>query len=422
MVVQTTIVSASRGTYALARTADRAMGARLAYLDNLKWVLIALIIATHAATAYGAVGAWYYVEPTLSPLGQALVSAPTEAGILFGLETFMLVAGLLTVPSLARKGPGTFLRDRLLRLGLPLVAAVVVVTPAVYWLLLEVIGRPATLLAILQWQLHNLDPGPMWFVAVLLLFTVCYAGWRWVRPSRKAEASPLQMRHLVIAAALIGPLTFVDWLAFPLASYQPLELNLWEWPQLAGLFAFGVLAGERGWLAQRPSALVRRTCWLAPLPALGVFAWMLVAYRSSRPPYISSLIQGWHWQAAVLAIVWGVVAVGWSLAMVDLFRTFGNWSGRLVRALGRDSYTAYFLQAPVLVGLELALRVFGWPGQGFGMSGEVKVAISAPAGIAISFGLAWAVRRAFAATKRWRWKTFGSRPSVGHGLPHPRAG
>jgi glucans biosynthesis protein C len=393
------------------------MDTRLAYLDNLKWVLIALIIATHAATAYGAVGAWFYVEPTLSPIGQALLSAPSEAGILFGLETFMLVAGLLTAPALARKGPGTFLRDRVLRLGLPFVAAVAVVTPAVYWLILEVIGRPATLLAILQWQLHNFDPGPMWFVAVLLIFTACYVGWRWIRPARKTEPRPLQMRHLLIAAALIGPLSFMVWLVFPLGSVQPFELQLWEWPQLAVTFALGVLAGERGWLAHRPSAPIRRTCWLAPLPALGVVAWMLVAYRSTQPPYISSLIQGWHWQAAVLAVVWGVAAVGWSLAMVDLFRQFGTWSGRLFRALGRDSYAAYFLQTPVLVALELSLRVVGWPGRGLGWPGEVKVAISAPAGIAISFALAWAIRRIFAAAKRRRWRILPAQPSFGRGLP-----
>jgi hypothetical protein len=104
----------------------------------------------------------------------------------------MLVAGLLTPPSLARKGPGPFLRDRLLRLGLPFVASVVVVTPALLWLIVEVIGYPATLPGILRYQLQRLDPGPMWFVAVLLFFTVCYAVWRWIPPARNTEARPLE--------------------------------------------------------------------------------------------------------------------------------------------------------------------------------------------------------------------------------------
>ena len=372
--------------------ADRAMGARLVYLDNLKWVLIALIIATHAATAYGAVGAWFYVEPSLSPLTQIVVSVPSEVGILFGLGTFMLVAGLLTPPALARKGTGRFLRDRLLRLGLPLLATVVVVVPAVYWLIVEATGYPATFPQILQYQQQHLEAGPMWFVAVLLAFTVCNAGWRWIRPARESAAEPLEMRHMLVAAGLMAAFNFLIWLVFPLASVQPLGLNLWEWPELAVLFAFGVLAGERGWLAKRPSALIRRTCWLAPLPAVAVFAWLLVAYRSSRPPYIT-FAGGWHWQVVVLAAVWGVVGVGFSLGVIDLFRQVGAWSNQLVRALGRDSYAAFFLQTPVLVALELGLRRFAWPG-------EVKLALVAPAGIAISFGLAWAARGAFGSWRR----------------------
>jgi peptidoglycan/LPS O-acetylase OafA/YrhL len=383
---------------------DRAVGARLVYLDNLKWVLIAAIIAYHATVAYGALGAWFYVEPSLSPLTRTVLSAPGDVGILFALETFMLVAGLLTPLALGRKGPGKFLRDRLLRLGLPVVAAVVLVTPAVLWLIVEVTGYPATLPGILQWQLQHLDPGPMWFVAVLLLFTFCYAGWRWIRPAKKPDGRPMQMRHLLVAVALMAALTFLAWLAFPPGSVQPLQLKLWEWPQLAVSFAVGVLAGERGWLAQRPSALIRRACWLAPLPALAVFAWMVAEYSSTQPPYLSFPTDS-HWQPAVVAVVWSVVAVGFSLAVIDLFRQVGTWSGGLVRALGRDSYAAFFLQTPVLVILELGLRRFAWPG-------EVKVALVAPAGIVISFALAWAVRRTLAAEKsRLHWGT--ARPQVG---------
>lgn len=94
------------------------------------------------------------------------------------------------------------------------------------------------------------------------------------------------------------------------------------------------------------------------------------------------------------------MAVGASLALVDLFRQVGTWHGRLPRALSRDSYGAFFLQMPVLIALELGLRRFAWPG-------EVKLALTVPAGIAICFALAWAVRRAFAAAKARRRTTTG---------------
>jgi hypothetical protein len=57
---------------------DSGTGVRLAYLDNLKWVLIAGVIVSHAATAYGAIGGWLYVEPTLGPLTKAIFSVLTD--------------------------------------------------------------------------------------------------------------------------------------------------------------------------------------------------------------------------------------------------------------------------------------------------------------------------------------------------------
>ncbi len=400
--------------------ADRRTGTRLVYLDNLKWVLIAGVIVSHAATAYGAMGGWLYVEPTLSPLTKAVFSMLTEVGDLFALGTFMLVAGLLTPRALSRKGFERFVRDRLLRLGVPFVATVVVVTPLLVWLIVAVTGYPLTLGAYVQYQLRWLDPGPMWFVGVLLLFTLCYAVWRQVRPASQSDSQQLPMRHVLVAASLIAALSFSVRLVFPVGSAQSLGAQIWHWPQLAVLFAVGVLAGERGWLAERPPALIRRVCWIAAPAALVVLFGTVAATGAdlSSPSSLATYAGGWHWQSLFTSGVEGVVAVAASLALIDLFRQVGIWHGRLATALGRDSYSAYFLQLPVLVILELALRFFGWPGQGFGWPGEVKVALSAPAAIAICFGLAWAIRRAFDGVKTWRWRTTGSQPRLGHGVPH----
>ena len=41
-------------------------------------------------------------------------------GVLFAMGLFFLISGLVTLGSLARKGPKDFARDRLVRLGVPL--------------------------------------------------------------------------------------------------------------------------------------------------------------------------------------------------------------------------------------------------------------------------------------------------------------
>lgn len=390
---------------------------RVAYLDNLKWVLIAGVIVSHTATAYGAIGAWFYVEPTLSSLTKAIFSVPSVVGDMFALGTFMFIAGLLTPTSLARKGSATFLRDRLLRLGVPVLVTVVLITPFVVWMIVAATGYQLTLATFAQWQLRWLDPGPMWFVAVLLFFIVCYAGWRWLRPTNKPKGEPLRMRHLLLAAGLIAVLSFAIRLAFPVGSQQPLDLHLWQWPQLAVLFGMGVLAGERGWLVARPPVLIRRACWVAAPAAILVFLAILATSGSDVTSGSGMALYsgGWHWQAVVAAVVEGVVAVAGSLVLIDLFRRFGTWHGRLARALGRDSYTAFFLQMPVLIALEVALTRFAWPG-------ELKLALTAPAGIAICFGLAWGVRRARIAARTRGSGTISSQSVLRRELPHSPVG
>src|SRR5438552_7432233 len=65
---------------------DRGTGARVAYLDNLKRFLIAGVIVRHAATAYGAIGARFYVEPSLCPLTKAVFSVGEKAGWLRAMD------------------------------------------------------------------------------------------------------------------------------------------------------------------------------------------------------------------------------------------------------------------------------------------------------------------------------------------------
>ncbi len=79
-MARTTLVTARSETYVASMAVDRGTGARVVYLDNLKWFLIAGVIVSHAATAYGAIGAWFDVEPSLSPLTKAVFSVGDKAG------------------------------------------------------------------------------------------------------------------------------------------------------------------------------------------------------------------------------------------------------------------------------------------------------------------------------------------------------
>lgn len=112
---------------------ERWASTRLTYLDNLKVVLIAAIIALHGVLGYaGIVEVRTYSElreVTLAPVVEiALVVLVSPFGF-FLIALLFLVAGLLTPSSYERKGAKRFVGDRLLRLGVPFVAYVFVVQP-----------------------------------------------------------------------------------------------------------------------------------------------------------------------------------------------------------------------------------------------------------------------------------------------------
>jgi glucan biosynthesis protein C len=73
---------------------------RLAYLDNLKVLLVVGVIAVHAAITYGVDGSWYLEDyESMSDAGIGLLTVFVGVGFLFGLGAFFLIAGRLSGPS-----------------------------------------------------------------------------------------------------------------------------------------------------------------------------------------------------------------------------------------------------------------------------------------------------------------------------------
>jgi glucan biosynthesis protein C len=93
------------------------------------------VIGVHSAITYGFDGSWYL--ESYDEMSSAVLDALTVVivnGWLFGLGLFFLIAGRLSGPSLDRKGPGRFARERLVRLGTPVLAYVLLVDPALDYL------------------------------------------------------------------------------------------------------------------------------------------------------------------------------------------------------------------------------------------------------------------------------------------------
>ena len=359
------------------------VGERLAYLDNIKTLLIAGIIAAHAIQGYSEFGSWTYQdiqEVTLSPVVETvIVVAIVSLGALFLMALFFLISGLLTQDSLERKGPSRFVSDRLLRLGIPFAVYTLLVWPLVEFAIFGPFLHRG------YWSSFTdtdpvLDNGPMWFVGVLLIYSLALVAWRRWFPPRAPSGEPLRWRDLLLLSVAVGISTFVLRIAMPADSNQPLNLHLWGWPEYIALFGLGVVAAWRGWLRPVERGLARR-CGIATLAATLVVATAVV---TAEPLGLDedAFFGGWRLTALLAAMAEGVIAVSAPIWVLAFAQRHLNGSGRLRRAMARSSYMAFMLQGPVLVALALALRPID-------LTGDVKALLVATLGVVGSFALAW---------------------------------
>jgi hypothetical protein len=92
---------------------------------------------------------------------------------------FFFLSAYFIPGSYNKKGAARFVKDRLLRLGIPLVFYSFVLSPVLIYLVYYFgKGHHITFIQFLGGFHDWIDFGVLWFVAALLLFTFVYVLWR----------------------------------------------------------------------------------------------------------------------------------------------------------------------------------------------------------------------------------------------------
>ncbi|MCA6124179.1 acyltransferase [Bradyrhizobium sp. WSM 1704] len=136
-------------------------------LDRARTFLTLVVLLHHAVIPYTYFG---HTDPT-SWIGFDGVVLATDS---FFMAMFFFLSGLFVWPGLGHKPWLIFLRDRLLRLGLPFVVCAVTVIPLAYWAI-ELRHTPGTSFGEFWRKTMTVGPwpaGPIWFVWVLMAFDV----------------------------------------------------------------------------------------------------------------------------------------------------------------------------------------------------------------------------------------------------------
>jgi peptidoglycan/LPS O-acetylase OafA/YrhL len=347
---------------------------RLAFIDALRVAAVAFVIIHHAAQAYGPTGGFWPVHDR----AQSAWFAPFyTANAAFGMGLLFLVAGYFTNASVETKGPARFLRERWLRIGLPLATVVLLVNlPAVY--LVQAPPSPAAFLRHLYergWQPIYLH---LWFLGQLLLYSVAFAGWRKaiVPAARAGSLAPPGHRTIAGFVLLLALGTWVVRIRYPIDRWVPL---LWimpaepaHLPQYVALFAIGISA--------------HRGDWFRTVPTTTGLVWLgigLVAYAGIYAVYAAGLWNelmtsgGWNVSSLLRSLWEAVIVTGLSIGLIIAFRQMVAGS----TVISAASFGAYILHPPIVVALQLAI-------QEWAIAALAKFAIASLLGVVLSFAAA----------------------------------
>jgi glucan biosynthesis protein C len=387
-------------------TIQSVASARVTFMDNLRYLMVVLVVVYHAVAAYAIVAPHWIIHDT-NTLAADIIR---ELFDVFVMPVLFFAAGYFALPSLEKKGVWEFLKDKGKRLLVPWALAVLIVAPLAlydqpvkpvrpfwnYWL--WYLGQFEVRLRFTQTPVGPTTQMIYWFISLLfaffLVFALVYAlarQWRGavIRPAaRKIESGNSILVASVTFGLLMSVAYFVLLLFVPDSSWFTLhmflEFQVTRLVPYAGCFAFGIYAQSRGWCTDgRPLGS----------PTLGgvISVVLAAAYLVFGQPMFADTAGTAHLSIGYL-LAFAFLRSFLLLSLLVMFVSFGvrywNKASKLDQQLAATSYNIYLVHYFIVVALQAAL--LKWTGG----PAPAKIAIVFLAALTLSFAFSrWVLAR-----------------------------
>ncbi|WP_258314458.1 acyltransferase [Streptomyces sp. Act143] len=334
--------------------------ARRGELDALRVFVVLGLVFFHSALVFSPDDDYYVKNADTTEA----ITVLAGLGVVWAMPMLFLVAGLGSRHSIRRRGASRFTRERLLRLGVPLVVGTVVLCPLPQWLRLRAAHSGYHESYLHFWSrfltVHldlgdfpfvldgeYFETGHLWFVVLLLVFSLFLAP---VAGPLAAWGERAGERVARRPALLLLP-------ALPVAAINALlgtEEGFAGWNRWAYLlfFLFGYVHADD----DRVRAALRRIAVPVGWTGVLLFAGSAPGFLTLDDPFTE-----WNAVALVTRAVFGAAGWCWVVAILGLLdrpRAVRRSPSRVLVYLGIAALPVYVLHQPVVVAL--AYGVVGW--------------------------------------------------------------
>lgn len=312
---------------------------RIYYFDFIRVYLTILVFYHHSAISFGASGGWYYISETVEGLTRGLLSANMGIDQSYFMSLFFFISAYLLPASFDRKGMKAFVKDRVIRLGIPLVLFYFVLHPL---LVLWVNGR---------WGKPGL--GPMWFVFTLLVFETAYAGYRYISKRQLSDRFKPKLWILTLSFIIFtGLVAYVIRLWMPIGR-EIFGLQLGYFTLYTAMYFLGIVAFRKRLLDRLN--MHRGYMWLAIVVFILIPS--LIYFGATTPDFQNSLVGGRNIYALYYAVWESMMCVGICYFLLAFGKSYLNRPSSFVRQLSQNSYSFYIIHPFAVVGCVFAAEM-----------------------------------------------------------------
>lgn len=326
---------------------------RLHFLDNLRTLIIFLVVVYHAGGVYESTGIWASFWIVDDPATTTLPGILNLVLDIFVMSTLFLVSGYWVPASVAHKSGWGFLRSRFRRLMVPWLIAVFTLIP-----LYKVVFLYSRHLPQEHWTAYfhvssNSVTGQswLWFLPVLFVFNVLYLLF-----SRARLGIPgMSLRSAVAGTFLVGwiyssgmdLLGLRGWTLTPLLDFQRERILIYWLYFLLGVLCFRLRVFDQPPASRKLYKIVNGVSWI-PITVYLVF--LIVPVVSPGTVIVSRVVDRvvvWFcFHASLLSLVY---------LMIESFRRYLDRPGRIWTELSANSYYVYIIHVVVIGGIAAAM-------------------------------------------------------------------